>query len=79
MTIDTTMFGAEPNARLSSVEDLAAAADEAIRQMNIANGKRAVTLMSKGWVCKSRVCCDELDSERLFCNGACATAFSNGN
>jgi hypothetical protein len=45
-------------------------------QHQINNGRRDVPTVSKGWVCRLPTCSDELDSKRLFCNGACATAFS---
>jgi hypothetical protein len=77
MKLDDSIFGADAHTRLSAREDVAAATDELIRQTQIANGKREVPPIRKGWTCKSRTCVNVLNSQRLFCNGRCAEQYAH--
>jgi hypothetical protein len=45
-------------------------------QHQINNAQLVVPTIAKGWVCKLPSCNNELDSKRLFCDGHCATLFS---
>ena len=74
--IDPVLFGNTPDARLADSFDVASEQVAATLALHIAHGHRAVPTMKAGWVCKNPACNDDLSSERLFCNGACATAFS---
>jgi hypothetical protein len=74
--IDSNLFGAEVGARYADANDVASEQEAALLANQLANGARLVPSIAKGWVCQLPTCNDALDSERLFCNGACATAFS---
>lgn len=74
--IEHVLFDNTPDARLADPFDVASEQEAATLATNIANGQRLVPSIKAGWICKNPACNDDLPTERLFCNGACATAFS---
>lgn len=46
-----------------------------ILQQQIEHGTLLVPALAKGYVCKLPTCNDVLDSERLFCDGVCASQY----